>query len=660
MLRTLIGTVALLAKGFAVWVWVTLKWALSKDGAPTVIAVVALFLAFSSLVERDCIVLRSPGPGYATRDVIHIDGVLLRQPRSLWAQLSSPGFNARIPVRFPMVWDVSGAPEGDLTVIVEARRSILFFSALVQRAEVVVRVDRTPPEIRVVGLPDSRVVRGDCDLQVPIDEEAVVGVVLDGVTMVPVRPGEAAEITLRSSDLADGSHELRVSAIDEAGNASSRTVAFLVDNLPFDAACPGLEGRAASGSLDIVLETTGGEIRAARATLVRMDSAHVAVGVAGGASGHAEPRGQLYVEASSEAFEIDTTSVEDGEYALELDVESLSGERVALSYPLTIDNTPPALVPVFSVDEVYTEGTLYIGFDSSERVEIEIRVNGAVHQQGPIHLDDYDEGDEIAVWCKATDTAGNTRECTYRMRVSRSLGARLGQLKHQLDIALRALHTASQAPFLLAGVDQERTSLGFRLNIPRLATLHTPMAVPLVALAFQRRGLDAFWIGTPRLRRTDDAGETHRDGAAYYGTEIRMAQIFEPSEGVSVDVDFGFGTSKTTRAHLLGVETADGQTIETWHEELFRGKWASLGISSHAMVLWFPGLLEYWPSSDGRLEFSVGIRLWSTRRVSYERAATSGPVGRGWRYESRSSVLEDDYGLALGLYLEFTFLGDLW
>jgi PKD domain len=219
-----------------------------------------------------------------------------------------------------------------------------------------------------------------------------------------------------SHGLADGLHQLTVSASDKSGNAATLAVPFRVDNSgPTLGATAAAAGTPVSGvdRLQVPLLDPSG-IATASASL---DTAPITSSLG--------PDGTL-------AVSVDTRSTGDGAHRILIHATDSLGNAATLELPLMVDNTPPRL-GLTAASEVLA-GALYrvdataadelAGVSGSPRVDFG---DGASANAPATHR--YRRSGSLLVRVTAGDRAGNTATLSRPVRVVElRLAARRGAL----------------------------------------------------------------------------------------------------------------------------------------------------------------------------------------------------------------------------------------
>src|SRR6266566_1427080 len=270
------------------------------------------------------------------------------------------------------------------------------------------RVDTLPPALGPTAPHAGSAVAGAVPFNLPLVEAGTLDSTAVALDQVPISATLGADRILSGSfdshDVADGAHQLTVSASDKSGNAASLVVPIRIDNSgPTLGATAAAAGMPVSGldRLQIPLLDPSGIATAS----VSLDAAPITSSLA--------PDGNL-------AASIETHWTGDGTHRIVIRATDRLGNASTLELPLVVDNTPPRL-EVVAAGETLT-GALYrvgakaaddlAGVSSTPQVRFGDGASGAVPAT---HR--YGRSGTVRVRVSVTDRAGNATTVSRQLRV---------------------------------------------------------------------------------------------------------------------------------------------------------------------------------------------------------------------------------------------------
>lgn len=194
------------------------------------VAIIAAYFGFSSLVNRDCLVVTSPSPDEVVVGQLQISGVWLRRAQGLTVRLEHNDKTVRTWTHLPISEDISGLPTDFYHLVFEIRNRILFFSVLSQIVSIPIEIDNTPPTIVVTGLSDGDYVSEQVEVGIKVVGGQLTAIQIDHDEDLLFRVSETGTIRLNTVDLSDGNHELRLSAADGPSQIVDLVIPFVVEN----------------------------------------------------------------------------------------------------------------------------------------------------------------------------------------------------------------------------------------------------------------------------------------------------------------------------------------------------------------------------------------------------------------------------------------------
>jgi hypothetical protein len=270
------------------------------------------------------------------------------------------------------------------------------------------RVDTVAPALGSTTPQAGSAVAGAVPFNLPLVEAGTLDSTAVALDQVPISATLGADHILSGSfdshGLADGAHQLSVSASDRSGNAATMVVPIRIDNSgPTLGATAAAAGMPVSGldRLQIPLVDPSGIATAS----VSLDAAPITSSLA--------PDGIL-------AASIDTHSTGDGTHRILIQATDTLGNASSLELPLVVDNTPPRL-EVAAAGEVLT-GSLYrvgaeaaddlAGVSGTPQVRFGDGASGAVPAT---HR--YRRSGRVLVRVTVSDRAGNAATVSLPLRV---------------------------------------------------------------------------------------------------------------------------------------------------------------------------------------------------------------------------------------------------
>lgn len=282
----------------------------------------------------------------------------------------------------------SGIVEGRVPLLTEGDNLVTIYAidqtARIGEASILVRLDRTAPELEITAPSTGSAVRGaSVEIGVraidphPGSGVAAVELFLDGsaipfATLTSGIDGSYETVMDTLGGIADGWHTLQARAIDAKGNAArSSTVAFLVDNSPPQIAL------LAPAALSVVSGTVAMEALAT-------DSGSGVRGVrllAAGASPqpldpsfeNAPPSTSVLVSGR-----LDTTAYPDGALVLSITATDAAGNDTTALFEVSVDNSAPPECTLSPADGSVIAGAVVLVAAVTGSFDfVEVRVDGA-------------------------------------------------------------------------------------------------------------------------------------------------------------------------------------------------------------------------------------------------------------------------------------------
>jgi|GEM_PF-2908081 len=198
------------------------------------IAIIALYFSFQSLVQRDYIVLTSPVPGATIAGRLEVNGSRMRTAAGYSVRIESQGKLVASSDTLPAAWDTTNTqfPDGSYHTVVKVTGKVLCFPVLSQVASVEFTIDNTRPSVTIAGLGEEEVLQGTRTFSISVHDGKLRDVILDNLHRLPTPEGSFAEVFVETALLFDGMHEIKIVAVDEAGNKADKSIRFAVDNSP--------------------------------------------------------------------------------------------------------------------------------------------------------------------------------------------------------------------------------------------------------------------------------------------------------------------------------------------------------------------------------------------------------------------------------------------
>ncbi|MCE4600932.1 MAG: Ig-like domain-containing protein [Desulfurococcales archaeon] len=261
--------------------------------------------------------------------------------------------------------------------------------------------DSTPPAINVTAPSDGVDVRGLIDVNFTYSDDYGVMVVMvflnDSIAGVAYPP--AGTVGVDTSKFPDGYYNLRVVALDWAGNRAERVIGINVKNYhPSARILEPENGALVSGRVDVRVYVYDDNLKN---WTLKVDGTSIWSGYTTG-----------YFTVSW-----DSSRVADGSHTLTLEAWDLDGNYDSDSITLTVDNTAPALTVTGPANNSVVSGDLSLGFTASEvhPDSYMVYLNGTLIEQGALSsgthtitvaTTDYADG-TYNITIIANDTAGN-------------------------------------------------------------------------------------------------------------------------------------------------------------------------------------------------------------------------------------------------------------
>ncbi len=202
-------------------------------------------------------------------------------------------------------------------------------------------VDNTPPSIDVRGVVDSALVSGSLSISIDVKDATLKGFKVtlpDGKVLE-----DEHEVSIDTSMLSDGIHELNVNAYDNAGNSSEKVLMLKVDNTP----------PKVSITTPTDVSTVSGMLEV-RYSIEEENLKGVMVAVDGNAKS-VEPTG---------SYIIDTKNLIDGEHIVEVIAEDMLGHKGNAMVKINAVNYAPVIeaekeaIRVSAREQGFQQGTL--------------------------------------------------------------------------------------------------------------------------------------------------------------------------------------------------------------------------------------------------------------------------------------------------------------
>jgi hypothetical protein len=209
-------------------------------------------------------------------------------------------------------------------------------------------VDNTPPSIEVKGIPtittnsNSYLVSGVLNISIDVRDATLknFNIILPDGKVIE----NEHDISIDTSMLSDGEHELRVYAYDNAGNSSESILRLMVDNTPprVSIVSPADMSKV-SGVLEVRYEVSDQNLKS------------VAIAVDGNA--------KTVVDATG-SYIIDTKGLIDGEHKIEVIAEDMLGHKSSALVNINAVNYAPVIeaekeaIRVSAKEQGFQQGTL--------------------------------------------------------------------------------------------------------------------------------------------------------------------------------------------------------------------------------------------------------------------------------------------------------------
>lgn len=280
-----------------------------------------------------------------------LDTILLAQPASTGSVTLAP-FTTLVFIpsnsSFSLVSAVAvaqGTPDGAYQMVLKANLFDSLGDFIPVVIPVTVQVDGTSPLLTILQPTDQSYTHGTTTIIYTVSDPHLARVTysIDGGTSLDTTG--ALEFTVNTLALTDGQHTLSVTAVDQLGNAATRSLLLNVDNTPPTASftAPTL-GSYSHGTLSLSFNYADANLASATLNIA----------------------GRNINVISTNAYTIDSTTLLDGNYTATLTVTDKAGNTVTSQTWFVIDNTKPLVLITSPNDGTTLSGTVTFTFSASD------------------------------------------------------------------------------------------------------------------------------------------------------------------------------------------------------------------------------------------------------------------------------------------------------
>jgi hypothetical protein len=211
--------------------WALISGETTHRLAVLVVAIIAAYFGFESLVRREYLLLFSPVGNQEVAATLEIDSTWLQAPDSYTARIDTPSGPYELG-SLPNRVDVSGWPDGRYHLVISVYTRVLLFSVLSQVATVAFDIDNTPPTVQFSGPAVGEPAHGELRVKCLVEGAATYDVLIDGVVIEDSMIAGQNELPVSTTGLSDGTHDLVLVARSKAGLATYAHLPFVVDTSP--------------------------------------------------------------------------------------------------------------------------------------------------------------------------------------------------------------------------------------------------------------------------------------------------------------------------------------------------------------------------------------------------------------------------------------------
>lgn len=279
-------------------------------------------------------------------------------------------------------------------------------------------IDLTPPSIKLISPPNNSAMESGTKIMLNISDENLMGAnyTLDnGSPQCLPSPFE-----IKTEWWPEGRHEIRVNAMDMAGNTASASFRFIIDNMPTDIRMTSPESRVIRSGTPLIFHVQDRTLR------------NISYSINGG---NPIPWSSPWV--------IKTDGWSDGTYSITIRAVDEANHRVIRTYTIDIDNTPPVIeIPNDRniTVHVYTDERNYSSWKISDMIKINISDPHLKRAEYSINGGDFREfkepyllnpaswrGRNVSIEIRAMDMAGNGAQASFTVNLTFNLTIYMGK-----------------------------------------------------------------------------------------------------------------------------------------------------------------------------------------------------------------------------------------